>query len=231
MIVNNEHNMKSRINEFIKSNLSSEFDYINNIIELNISNFKDFEVIGVLHYFEYPTTLLFLDNENNIFLREWIDVIDNIDYYLWFKLNIVKFNDYIQKNILENEIFDNPIDGLYYIESINSINEQKDIFIVNNLTITNYTSNLSVLFDENDCPNYQKILDKINSVLNKNQLFYFREKPNSYSPNFYKLPRIMSDSLNKVYDSELNNLDFTFKIIGNDHSTYKNYDKRMRQVC
>jgi len=87
-----------------------------------INPFGDYQAVGLLLYAEYPSTTLFIDNEGQPIVREWIDCYDNgrIDKYFYFKTNSNNLNLFIEGEI-NHRAFVKAAEGrLYYFEDINS---------------------------------------------------------------------------------------------------------------
>jgi hypothetical protein len=105
-----------------------------------------------LKYDVFPLTTLVYDVNDRLFIYEWIDTNDEVEYSLYIELDKELFNKYLNKKIQEYFIFDNPIDGIYYIElaSLHSrVDKVYELYKVKNLTITDYSKNLTDLYNEN----------------------------------------------------------------------------------
>lgn len=147
--------------KFIHANLNSNYVYNENDIEkLDKDNHIQIKNMFDLKYDIFPLTTLVYDINNRLFIYEWIDTEDEVEYSLYIELDKELFNTYINKEIQEHIIFDNPIDGIYYIELASlhgRVDEVYELYKVKNLTITNYSKNLTDLYNETDIVDYNKI--------------------------------------------------------------------------
>lgn len=87
-----------------------------------INPFGSYQAVGLLLYVEYPSTTLFIDNEGQPIVREWIDSYENglIDKYFYFKTNTNNLSLFIEGGI-SHRAFVKAAEGLlYYFEDINN---------------------------------------------------------------------------------------------------------------
>lgn len=132
-----------------------------NTKELNLPIEK---YIGTLLYEEIPTTLIFIDDDNNPIVREWVDCSEDgkIDRYFYFKTDVYWLKRFIEAEISHQDFILNAIDGFAYFQD-----KMKETVINNSILAINqlpndYRSSSEFFLNKNDAIDLQQICEYFN---------------------------------------------------------------------
>ena len=125
--------------------------------------------IGTILFSEFPTTILYIDTNQNLLIKEWADcsddgLTDRFFYYRTTKLNVARFFQNKQSHL---DLIRNSEDGLVYFQDINS-NNLSDLTILSANKIPNdYLPSSNFTLSNKDIVDLEKInkfldIDNIN---------------------------------------------------------------------
>lgn len=132
-----------------------------NILGIKVSNshINIVQEIGTILFAEFPTTILYLDINQNLLIKEWVDcsddgLIDRFFYYKTTKLNVARFLKNKQTHL---DLIRNSEDGLIYFQDITS-DSISDLTIISANKIPNdYLPSSSFKLKEHDIVDFSKI--------------------------------------------------------------------------
>ncbi len=80
----------------------------------------DFKQIGILMFAEYPTTIIFADDNGLPIIKEWVDCDedDNTDRYFFYRTNKYLLKQFISGQLSHNDFILGAEDGLLYFEDV-----------------------------------------------------------------------------------------------------------------
>lgn len=133
-------------------------------------NFKELKKIGDLNYFDRPYLSLFVNDRGELFLCNWVKMLDDSHLWLVFKTDSELVLNYLNRKIDHVSFLKNSLDKKYYLVKIGAnatmlnIQETTDkIFLESSLP-----SKQNLFFDEDCCEDEEEIrafLQKINKKI------------------------------------------------------------------
>ena len=132
-----------------------------NILGIKVSNshLNMVQEIGTILFAEFHTTILYLDINQNLFIKEWADcsddgLIDRFFYYKTTKLNVARFLKNKQTHL---DLIRNSEDGLIYFQDITSNNNSDLTIISANKIPSDYLPSSNFKLKEQDIVDFVKI--------------------------------------------------------------------------
>jgi hypothetical protein len=163
--------MYENIHIFIKENLDDKLEncLILEQISLDKCNFSEADYIGGLIVWDSLsiTALFYVQEFNKFYIRDWVDTIDKLDYYLWFEIPVEILKKYLNGQIIERDLFLSCVNMVYYIETF-AVGQGVNVYRTMGLNIDKYVKRLNHYFDMDYCleSDLRAIQQKIGEVDN-----------------------------------------------------------------
>lgn len=132
-----------------------------NILGIKVSNshLNIVQEIGTIFFAEFPTTILYIDENQNLLIKEWADcsddgLTDRFYYYRTTKLNVARFLKNRQTHL---DLIRNSEDGLVYFQEMTSNNISDFTIISANKIPNDYLPSSSFTLKEIDIVDFEKI--------------------------------------------------------------------------
>lgn len=116
---------------------------------LNLSITK---LVGTLLFEEFPSTIVFCDNENNPIIKEWVDCTESGDTnrYFYFRTTRLFLKNFINGTMSHQDLILNSLDGLLYFQDIQQSNSIDNFVISSKQLPKQYRPSSDFYFDIND---------------------------------------------------------------------------------
>ncbi|MBK8243737.1 MAG: hypothetical protein IPK88_09960 [Saprospiraceae bacterium] len=132
-------------------------------IKTDKSHLELIQEIGTLLFAEFPTTMLYFDNNNDLIIKEWADCSDDgkLDRYFFYKTDILNVARFIDNKITHLDLIRNSLDGLVYFQD-HLDKEISDFTILSvNKIPSSYLPSSSFKLKKTDIVDYSTINEKL----------------------------------------------------------------------
>lgn len=118
---------------------------------------------GVLLFHEYPSTILYQDDNGDPIIKEWVDYFENTktDRFFYYRTNLTLLKRYITGDLPHRDLINQSIDGFVIFEDITNDNKNYSIASVNAVP-TSYLPDSDFYFDTSEGVHLQTIVTHFN---------------------------------------------------------------------
>ncbi|MBP1631631.1 MAG: hypothetical protein H6Q15_2524 [Bacteroidetes bacterium] len=138
-------------------------------IETSSLNLSINKLVGTLLFAEFPTTIVYSDNDNNPIIKEWVDCSTDgkIDRFFYYRTSKVYLKKFILGLINHQAFIEHSIDGLLYFQDVDNNNPIRHFIISSGQLNNQYKPNSSYYFIYEDGVDTNEITAffNLNSVL------------------------------------------------------------------
>jgi hypothetical protein len=130
-----------------------------NGIKISSSYLRITQEIGTILFAEFPTTILLIDNNNQLLIQEWADCSENgkTDRYYYYKTDEINIARFLKYKISHLDLIRNSTDGLVYFQDQDQDNLSEFTILSANQIPTSYLPSPNYRLKENDIVDFQKI--------------------------------------------------------------------------
>lgn len=133
-------------------------------IKVEKSQLKLIQEIGTMLFAEFPTTVLYVDSNENLVIKEWADCSDDgkVDRYFFYKTDVLSIARFIEGNMNHLDLIRNALDGLSYFQDISN-EESSDFTIISvNKIPDSYLPSASFRLNKADIVDFSLINEFLN---------------------------------------------------------------------
>lgn len=130
-----------------------------NGIKINSSYLKITQEIGTILFAEFPTTILYVDNNSHLIIKEWADCSEDgkLDRYYYYKTDKINVARFLKNKINHLDFIRNSTDGFVYFQDQDQENMSEFTILSVNQIPNSYLPSSNYKLKESDIVDLQKI--------------------------------------------------------------------------